>query len=516
MTIQAIGIDLGTTFSAVAFIDETGRPTMVNNASGETTTPSVVLLGDEEAIVGREALQEAAMEPDGVAECVKRDMGSANFRKLVCGKKFPPEVLSSFILKKLKLDAERRLGKITHAVITVPAFFDEPRRRATINAGKLAGLEVLDIVNEPTAAAIAFGYQSGFISRKGLEAQGDPLTVLVFDLGGGTFDVTIMKIASDSFRAIATDGDTQLGGKDWDQKLVDIAAERFIAEHREDPRENPSSLHDLYQSVESAKKTLSERSKATLIVNHLGIRFKTVITREEFEEATRSLLERTRSTTEIVLLKAGMSWNDIDKVLLVGGSTRMCMVVEMLREISRKEPDCSISPDEAVAQGAALFADLLMKKKGIGVGQNNFSVVNVNSHSLGVEVIKADSKRRQNRIFIPKNTPLPAKATRRLKTMRDNQDNVSIRVLEGESEQPESCTTIGKCIVKVLSKNLPAGWPVEVTYRYNENGCLTVKATIPGTKNAATVEFVRDNTLTDDDLLLWGKRLAEQYQQTDQ
>lgn len=508
-----VGIDLGTTYSVVAHLDPLGRPTTVPNSAGDLLTPSVVLLGADGTVVGKEAVRAAALEADRVVECVKRDMGAAHFRRPIDGKHLPPEVLSSYILRKLKADAERKLGPIRHAVITVPAFFDEPRRRATMNAGKLAGLEVLDILNEPTAAAIAFGYQEGFLSRRGSLAADRATKVMVYDLGGGTFDVTVMEIAGDSFRAVATDGDVFLGGRDWDQKLVDLAAERFMREYREDPRQNPESLYDLFQAAEAAKRTLSERPKALLVVNHVGTRFKTTVTREEFEEATRPLLERTRATAEIVIMQAGLAWADIDRVLLVGGSTRMPMVARMLEQLTGKRPDASVSADEAVAHGAALYADLLVQKRGLGPGHNRFSVTNVNSHSLGVAAVDAATGRRVNKIIIPKNTPLPASVGKRFMTSKAGQRSVAVQVLEGESELPEACTQVGRCVVRGLPPRLPARWPVAVRYEYEENGRLKVSARLQGHDAHAVTEFVRDNTLSDDDLLRWGERLkAEEGQ----
>lgn len=505
--VTALGIDLGTTYSAVAYLDATGRPTTLPNSAGNLITPSVVLFGEDGIIVGEEAVQTAALEPDRVAVCAKRDMGAKHYRKAIAGEHYPPEVVSSFILRKLKADAERRVGPVQHAVITVPAYFDEPRRQATLNAGKLAGLSVLDIINEPTAAAISFGHQQGFLDAKGSAATDRPTRLLVYDLGGGTFDVTVMEILGDNFRAVATDGDVHLGGRDWDEKLVDLAADRFRAEHREDPRQNPESLYDLYRAAEQAKKTLSERDRAVVVVTHVGTRFKATVTREEFEEATRPLLERTRGTTELVLLQSGLSWADIDRVLLVGGSSRMPMVTGMLRELTGKEPDRSLSPDEAVAHGAALYADLLVQKHGIGSGHTKFSVVNVNSHSLGIVGLDPKTHRRVNAVVIRKNTTLPAKVTKRFKTAKADQRNILVRIVEGENEQPEDCTAVGQFVVQNLPSNLPQGWPLEISYRYEENGCLRVSAKVVGHDVKTTTDFVRDNALSDDDLLLWGQRL---------
>jgi molecular chaperone DnaK len=498
-----VGIDLGTTYSVVAHLDAHGRPVSVPNAAGDLLTPSVVLFDESGTVVGKEAVLAAAMEPEKIAECVKRDMGSRAYRKKIHGEVLPPEFISLIILKSLKADAERKLGPVRKAVITVPAYFDEPRRQSTIDAGRLAGLDVLDIINEPTAAAICYGYQLGFLDRAGRKAADKPLRVLVYDLGGGTFDVTIVEIQGTSFKALATDGDVALGGKDWDEKLVDIAAEAFIKEHREDPRTNPASAQDLGFAAEVAKKTLSERPKATLYVNHLGTRSKVEINRQQFEEATAHLLGRTRTTTEIVVRQAGMSWANIDKVLLVGGSTRMPMVVRMLEEMTGKSPERSVSPDEAVAHGAALYADLILRQTKKEAGPPKFSVTNINSHSLGIVGVDSATGRRRNQILIPKNTPLPHTVAKVFKTNKPNQPNIVIRVVEGESERPEACTQVGVCTIKDLPPNLPEGWPVQVSYRYETNGRLQVTVQLKGQSAGVTTTFQRENSLADEELKLW-------------
>ncbi|HVC98800.1 MAG TPA: Hsp70 family protein [Pirellulales bacterium] len=511
----AVGIDLGTTYSVVAHLDHQGRPTSIPNGNGDVLTPSVVLFDRDGTIVGKEAVLAATLEPDCVADCVKRDMGSKHYRKPINGEYLPPEVISSYILRRLRADAERKLGPVTKAVITVPAYFDETRRRATMDAGRMAGLEVIDIINEPTAAAIMFGYQEGFLDKEG-RVQGDrPLRVLVYDLGGGTFDVTVVEMAGQSVKAIATDGDVQLGGKDWDEKLVEIAARRMESVVAGDPREDPETAIDLWNAAERAKRTLSERTKATMIVHHQGKRHKLEITREEFEEATAPLVMRTRMTAEIVLMQAGLTWSEIDKVLVVGGSTRMPMVKQMLAELAGKVVDQSVSADEAVAHGAALYADLLLQRQGAGAGHTQFQVTNVNSHSLGVVGLDPISGRMLNRTIIRKNTPLPHAASQRFKTSMDNQPNVEVRVVEGESELPEACSKVGTCVIRDLPPNLPAGRPVEVRYAYQENGRLQVAAKLLGHSNRVIAEFIRDNSLDDDDLLLWAECLDDEAERKD-
>ncbi|HVA46779.1 MAG TPA: Hsp70 family protein [Pirellulales bacterium] len=508
--VPAVGIDLGTTYSAVAYLDPQGRPVCLPNVEGDLLTPSVVLFDDDGVVVGKQAVAAASLEPERVAESVKREMGGKHYHRQINGRWLPPEVISAFILQRLKGDAERKLGPVRKAVITVPAYFDETRRRATMDAGKLAGLEVLDIINEPTAAAIVYGYQAGFLDRSGTVAEGKSVRVLVFDLGGGTFDVTLVEIGTQSFKALATDGDVLLGGKDWDEKLGEIAAERLKAQIGEDPRNDPATRHELLFAAEAAKRMLSERTKATLVVHHGGKRLKVDVTRQEFEEATLPLVLRTRTSTELVVLQAGMAWQDIDRVLVVGGSTRMPMILKVLAELAGRAVDHSVAPDEAVAQGAALYADLLLQKQGAGGGHTQFSVTNVNSHSLGVVGVDAESRSRVNRVIIPKNTPLPRSKTKRFKTFKANQANVKVTVLEGESEVPDACIEVGTCVIRDLPPNLPAGWPVEVRYSYQENGRLQVSAKLVGHGAHVTAEFIRDNSLSDDDLLLWGQVLADE------
>jgi molecular chaperone DnaK len=491
-----------------------GRPTTIPNAHGELLTPSVVLFDPEGVVVGKEAVAAAAMEPDKVADCFKRDMGAKFYRRKVNGWELPPEAISAFVLRSLRSDAERKLGPIKKAVITVPAYFDEARRQATMVAGKLIDMEVLDILNEPTAAALAYGYQQGFLDKQGRWAGGKPLRIMVYDLGGGTFDVTIVEIDGNSFKAVATDGDVYLGGKDWDDKLINLAADRFKQQTKIDPRTDPVTMHELAQGCEAAKRTLSERNKAVIIVNHAGQRQKVEITRQEFDDATAALLARTRNTAEIVVRQAGLAWPQIDKVLLVGGSTRMPSVIKMIKDLTGKEPDRSLSPDEAVAHGAALYADLLLRKQQGAPAR--FSITNVNAHSLGIVGLDTKTGHRRNQVLIPKNTPLPHTVTRVFKTAFANQHRVSVRVVEGESEKPEECFHIGTASITDLPANLPQGWPVQVSYSYREDGRLQVAAKLEGHPAAVATSFQRDTTLPDDAMNRWTEYVAREWQRRNQ
>jgi molecular chaperone DnaK len=495
----AVGIDLGTTYSVVAYLDDTGRPMTIVNSEGDLITPSAVLFDGETTVVGKEAIKAIASEAEHVAMCAKRDLGERAFHRVIEGHRYPPEAIQAWVLNKIKNDAQRQLGPISRVVITVPAYFDEVRRKATQDAGFMAGLEVMDIINEPTAAAVAFGFQQGF-----LNAQGDapkPQKILVYDLGGGTFDVTVMEISGTNFNALATDGDVRLGGQDWDQRIVDFVAEEFIRQHKIDPREDPNAAGRLWRECEDAKRTLSLRSKAAINYDFKGAAVRLEITREKFEEITHDLLDRTRFTTRQTLQAAGLAWENIDRVLLVGGSTRMPMVRAMLKEISGKDPDASVSADEAVAHGAALHAGILVART-----QGNrmpFKIKNVNSHSLGVVAVDGKTGRARNAILIPRNTALPVAAKRIFKTQKTNQRSIRVQIVEGESASPEDCSQLGKVDVRDLPTNLPAGTPIDVKFKYAENGRLEITVKVGETDKEARHEISRENSLTSEQLDTW-------------
>jgi molecular chaperone DnaK len=319
--VPAVGIDLGTTYSVIAYLDETGQPQTLMSAEGEKLTPSTVLFDQNQVVVGREAVKALATEWEHIAECPKRELGQRVFPKVLRGRQYPPEALEAWVLNKLRQDARPQIGPFEKVVITVPAYFDEVRRKSTMDAGYMAGFDVMDIINEPTAAAIAFGYQRGYLQpgNKSDERQ----RLVVYDLGGGTFDVTVMEIQGTDFIALATDGDMRLGGHDWDQRLVDYVAEEFIRNYGIDPREDPHSLGRLWRDCEEAKRTLSTRPKVTISSEVEGCVVMVDVTRDLFQDITIDLLERTAFTTRQTLQAAGLDWHDIDRVLIVGGSTRM-------------------------------------------------------------------------------------------------------------------------------------------------------------------------------------------------
>lgn len=507
-TTPAVGIDLGTTYSVVAWIDESGRPATIPNEAGDLLTPSAVFVDSDQIIVGKEAVKASVMNPSTYAECFKRDIGSAAYRREVGGRKVPPEILSALVLERLRQSAERRLGPVRKAVITVPAFFDENRRRMTQDAARLAGLELLDIINEPTAAALAFGCRGGAASVNP-GPSGGPQRILVYDLGGGTFDVTVLEIDGSRLRTLATDGDVRLGGKDFDERLVTHLANRFQEAHGIDPRGDPQDAAQLWIDAQEAKHSLSERSKTTVVCFHAGVRMRIEVLREEFEELTADLLDRTETTASLVIRQAGLDCSAIDRVLLVGGSSRMPMVRAMLCRLTGKEPDASYSPDEVVAHGAALYAQMLLAE-GSDLGSMSNTLVNVNAHSLGVVGLEASTGQMRNVILIPKNTPLPTRATRNFRTAKADQRSVQVRIVEGEGDRPEDCITLGRCVIRDLPPGLPADALVEVEYRYGANGCISVAARVPSIRYSAHVELERERVSQAEDLETWRARLLGQ------
>ncbi len=516
----AVGIDLGTTYSVVARLDDRGQPVTLVNSEGDRLTPSIVLMEGDRAIVGKEAMKAMSTEADHVAECAKRDMGHRAYRRALDGKQYPPEVLQAWILNKLRGDAVQQIGPFEKVVVTVPAYFDEIRRKATQDAGYMAGCEVMDIINEPTAAAVAFGFQQGFLdatsplkgtvpfslTRKLGQSPDRPRRVLVYDLGGGTFDVTVMEIRGTEFLALATDGDVALGGYDWDQRLVNIAADAFQREHGVDLRQDAAAAGKLWRECEDAKRTLSSRAKAPILAECLGRSHRVEVSRELFEEATQDLLDRTRFTCVQALRAAGLEWSGVERVLMVGGSTRMPMVRAMLQQLSGKPPDTSVAADEVVAHGAALHAGLLLAK--LDGRPTNFSIRNVNSHSLGVVGIDPQTKRRRNGIVIPRNTPLPVSAVRRFKTAKQDQRSILVKIVEGETPSADDCTAIGRCTVTALPPGLPAKSPVDVVFHYKANGRLKVRVKVPHSQRQVETEIVRENGLNKEHMDAWRKFIS--------
>ncbi len=518
---KLVGIDLCTTFSAIASLDDHGQPMTLPNRDGEMLTPSaVLLLDDDTAVVGQAALDVALEQPDRVATLIKRRMGHTAYGRPVAGRDFRPETLSAIILRKLVQDAELRIGPVSRAVITVPAYFDDTRRKATKDAGRIAGLEVLDILDEPTAAALAYSLQQSPHPPGQVALPQEERTVLVYDLGGGTFDVTLVRLAHQHFQTLAIEGDVRLGGKDWDDRIVDHVATLFKKQTGIDPRHDPQALVNLSSAAERAKRTLSKLPQTTITCMHAGHVLTVPITRADFETMTRDLLVRTRLTTQQLLRQAKLSWEQVDRILLVGGSTHMPMTRQMLEDLTGKLPDHSLAVSEVVARGAALHAGIVASQD---FGEDLFMEdaardalaqvveINVNAHSLGIEV--KQGQERINDILIPKNTQLPTAASRVYCTVVENQQRVRVKVLQGEATQSAACITIGECWIEDLAPNLPKSSPIQVRCGVGSNGLIDVMALDMTSGKMARTEIHRSSGLTDEEIAReaeWVRRLRIQ------
>jgi molecular chaperone DnaK len=499
-----VGIDLGTTFSAIATLDDRGRAITLPNREGEMLTPSAVLIESDSAVVGGAALDVSLEQPEKVATLIKRRMGYPTYGRLVAGKEFRPETLSALILRKLVQDAELRIGPVSKAVITVPAYFDDTRRKATKDAGRIAGLEVVDIIDEPTAAALAYSFQP---AANQVAPANHSQTVLVYDLGGGTFDVTLVHLSQLRFETVAIEGDVRLGGQDWDDRIVDYVAERFGRDCGEDPRRDPRARASLYAAAERAKRTLSKLMQTTITCSHAGKMLTIPLSRTEFESMTRDLLTRTRLTTQQLLKEAKLDWNHVDHVLMVGGSSHMPMTGQMLEEISGRPPDRSLAVSEVVARGAALHAGIVAARspeEGLELDDAVLKTlgqvieINVNSHSLGIEV--KHHEERLNDVLIAKNTQLPASGSRVYRTVAANQERVRVRVLQGDARQAEACISIGECWIDELPPDLPRHSPIQVRCECAANGLVDVMALDMTSGIMARAEIHRSSGLSEQDL----------------
>lgn len=494
----AIGIDLGTTYCAVAVLRQTGEPEILPNRDGEDITPSVVLFqefgGSDEPLVGTMAKHSAASSPGDTVQFVKRHMGDPAWRfDSTAGASYTAEEISAIILKRLKEDAEQALGHpVRDAVITVPAYFDDARRTATKHAGKIAGLNVLRVLNEPTAAALSFGLDT---SAKG--------TVLVYDLGGGTFDVTLMRIHDGEFDVLGTDGDRNLGGFDFDNRLIEHLAEQVKAQGGPDLLADAAQVASLREKAEMAKRSLTTVAATTVHISADGKPFRVKVERSEFEKLTADLIRRTEDLAELVLEDAGLKWESVDHVLLVGGSTRMPMVRTLVERLAGKPVDRTVHPDEAVALGAAIQA-AVERSAATGASLNLFDgaalvVSDVTSQALGVLTVASDLVTEVNSIIIPRNSKIPVKCGSRFNTVVDNQTSVLVRVTQGDDTDPKFVVEVGE---KELSlPPYPRGAEIEIVYAYDIDQTIFVEVTDCSTgQSMGTFEIDRLANMNDEQL----------------
>lgn len=479
-----VGIDLGTTFSAVARINpETGKPCIIKNSFGTTITPSVLCFEQSGNILfGEDAKNMQAVGDTNTIAFFKRSMGKDLFSVDFFGKTYSATDLSSILLRKLKEEAEQQIGeKIDSAVITVPAYFTHKERSATIEAGKKAGLQVIAIINEPTAAAFAYG-----LNVKGIEQ-----TVLIYDLGGGTFDVTLAKINSDEISIIGSDGDHELGGKDWDDCIARYLASEFSEKYGVDVSDDPEMIATLLVTAENVKKQLASKDVVSVPITCGTIHGMVEITEQIFEEISQFLIGTTKDVTERLMESVQIGWNQIDGVILVGGSTRMRMIRNYVKEMSGKEPLSGVNVDEAVALGAAIRANITVKGESVPslcgllskTKSNNITiqgakaVTDVTAHSLGMISISVDGEKYVNSIIIRKNTKIPVSNTRPFNfRTRAKENELEIYVLQGEFSRPLDNTIINKYVISKIEKMTPPTSVIEVTYQYNSDGVIEVSA----------------------------------------
>jgi molecular chaperone DnaK len=498
---HAVGIDLGTTYSCISWLNEHGQPVTIPNQEGELATPSVVFFDGDEPIVGTEALRNAIAHPELVVQNAKRYIGNPDKFWKIGSNRYSPTHVSAMILRKLVGAAQEQIGEISEAVITVPAQFSDAQRHATIQAGHAAGLDKVEIINEPVAAALChvLGNEGLAFTELAVDQR-----LLIFDLGGGTLDLAIVSYTSDQVQVIASDGDLELGGIDWTKVLIDAAAEKFIADFKEDPRRDPASHQFLALEAEQAKRSLSVRPRAAITVQHAGHRKTYQIEQEEFVALSRPLVKRSEGITRRILANKDFGWAHIDVVLTTGGSSRMPMIRNSLKKLSGRTLNSSLSPDQSIAHGAAYYAGMLLSNQQYtrtvfnsqaSSRLSRLSQQSVNARALGILIRDTETGQRVPHYLIAPNSPLPVSRTHVFGTVADGQTRVHVRIVESGTDADHPPTTLGECLISDLPPNLPEGSKVEVSISYDHQARVHVSARELKSGQTAEVEIIRQENL---------------------
>ncbi len=498
---HAVGIDLGTTYSCISYLNEHGEPVTLANQEGELATPSVVLFDEGgEVVVGTEALRNAVVKPLRVVQNSKRYMGDLERKWVVDDRAYTPIDIATLVLKKLLSAAEEQIGKIEQAVITVPAQFSDIQRQWVMEAGKRAGLSKVDMINEPVAAALCYvlGTEGLWFTELAEEQR-----IMVYDLGGGTFDLSLVKYQKNEVKVIASSGDLNLGGIDWNRTLLDAIAKQFVKEFKVDPRSDPESLQFLALEVENTKRSLTVRPKAALTCQHGGHRKSYQIEQAQFESLTKSMVTRTCDLTQAMLKDNKMGWAHVDVILTVGGSSRMPMVRNSLKQLGGRTLNTSLSPDQSIAHGATYYAGMLLTNNDFAKSILNEDVSarlasikqqSVNARGLGL-LVRDMNDNKVPHYQIPANTPLPTSITHQFGTVSPNQQRVHLKIVESGTKADEQYVELGTCIIEDLPPDLPENSQIEVTISYDEQARVHIAATDVASGKQATTEIVREESV---------------------
>ncbi len=499
-TTHAVGIDLGTTYSCISYLNEHGEPVTLANQEGELATPSAVLFDDQQIVVGTEALRNAIARPNRVIQDSKRFMGNPDKSYEIDGKSYRPVDIASYVLRKLLNAAEDRIGPIEQAVITVPAQFSDSQRHATVQAGHRAGLQRVDVINEPVAAALCYVLGGEGLAFSALAVD---QRIMVWDLGGGTFDLSLVRYTEDEVSVIASAGDLELGGIDWTKSLQDAIADQFKREFESDPREDAESLQFLRLEAEQTKRSLTVRPRAAMTCQHAGNRKTYQVEQKHFEKLTKSMVKRTMDITKNMLKSHKMGWAHVDTVLTTGGTSRMPMVRNALKELSGRTLNTTLSPDHSISHGAAFYAGMLLSQSKVsksilsrkaserlaGVKQRS-----VNARGLGI-LVRDKSGKRVPYYLVKPNTTLPVAKVQIFGTVTPNQQRVHLQVVESGTSDDKPHVKLGDCVIGKLPKDLPEGSHIEVTIRYDDQARVHVSAKDVASGLQAETEIIRQENL---------------------